>query len=242
MALAHSPKIVTNGLVLCLDAANQKSYPGSGTAWNDLSGNGISGILTNGPSYNSVNNGSIVFDGINDFVTDNSGKQTRNNKVTNEIWVYPTSLTGGQGGYSTLIRMGGDRVGGGSGDFYFVLRDQGQVHSEIKNVADTGYDAYTTSTGVVAINNWYHIIQVIDRTAGNLKFYVNTVLRLNASTSTYGIVTTDNIQIAQQGTDVNNTFARRLTGRVANVKLYNRALTAAEISQNFNALRGRYGI
>ena len=62
MALAHSPKIVTDGLVLCLDAANPKSYPGSGTTWTDLSGNGNNGTLVNGASYNSVNNGVFVLD------------------------------------------------------------------------------------------------------------------------------------------------------------------------------------
>jgi hypothetical protein len=69
MALAHSPSIVTSGLVLCLDAANPKSYPGSGTTWTDLSGNGNNGTLVNGPTYSSVNGGSIVFDGSNDYIS-----------------------------------------------------------------------------------------------------------------------------------------------------------------------------
>jgi hypothetical protein len=62
------PNIVTDGLVLYLDAANQKSYPGTGTTWNDLSGNGNNGTLVNGPTFNSDNNGSIVFDGVDDYV------------------------------------------------------------------------------------------------------------------------------------------------------------------------------
>ena len=69
MGLAHSPKIVTNGLVLCLDAGNTKSYPGSGTAWTDLSGRGNNGTLTNGPTYSSTNGGSVVFDAVDDYVT-----------------------------------------------------------------------------------------------------------------------------------------------------------------------------
>lgn len=66
MALAHNPKIVTDGLVLCLDAANPKSYPGSGTVWSDLSGNGNNGTLVNGVGYNSNNGGYLTFDGSND--------------------------------------------------------------------------------------------------------------------------------------------------------------------------------
>ena len=63
----YGPRIVTDGLVLCLDAGNSKSYPGSGTAWNDLSRNGNNGTL-NGPTFNSADRGSIVFDGTNDYV------------------------------------------------------------------------------------------------------------------------------------------------------------------------------
>ena len=71
MSLSHSPSIVTNGLVLCLDAGNTKSYNASisTTAWTDLSGRGNTGTLTNGPTYNSSNGGSIVFDGVNDYAT-----------------------------------------------------------------------------------------------------------------------------------------------------------------------------
>jgi hypothetical protein len=244
MGVSYNPRTVTDGLVLCLDAANRKSYPGSGTTWTDLSGRGNTGTLTNmdGTNLNSANGGSLTFDGINEFISVPSGIPQRTNEFTNEIWVYPTNLTGGANGYSTLIRMNGFRVGGGSGDFYFVLRNLGQVHCEIKNTADNGYDSYTTSTGIIQVNNWYHIVQVINRTSGNLKFYVNRVSVLDVATTTYGIVTGSAIQIAQQETDVNGQYARRLTGRVANVKLYNRALSAAEIQQNFNALRGRFGI
>ena len=69
MALSHSPSIVTDGLVLCLDAGNPKSYPGSGTTWTDLSGNGNNGTLVNGVGYDSDNGGSLSFDGVNDYVT-----------------------------------------------------------------------------------------------------------------------------------------------------------------------------
>ena len=67
MAFIHSPKISTDGLVLALDTANRKSYPGSGTVWNDLSGNGNNGSLINGPTFNGANGGSIVFDGVDDL-------------------------------------------------------------------------------------------------------------------------------------------------------------------------------
>ena len=69
MAIFYNPRTITDGLVLALDAANTKSYPGSGTTWTDLSGNGNNGTLTNGPTYNSSNLGSLSFDGIDDYST-----------------------------------------------------------------------------------------------------------------------------------------------------------------------------
>jgi len=68
MGIARGPKIVTSGLVLALDAADKLSYRGSGTTWRDLSGNNNTGTLTNGPTFNAGNLGSIVFDGTNDYV------------------------------------------------------------------------------------------------------------------------------------------------------------------------------
>jgi hypothetical protein len=68
MSVAGGPDLIQDGLVLCLDAANTKSYPGSGTSWVDLSGNGNNGTLTNGPTFSSTNGGNIFFDGTNDYV------------------------------------------------------------------------------------------------------------------------------------------------------------------------------
>jgi hypothetical protein len=91
MSIGYGPRVVTDGLVLALDAADTNSYPGSGTTWNDLSGNGNTGTLTNGPTYSSDNGGSIVFDGTNDYVplVNNLGDPQQ---FTIEFWAYPTEL------------------------------------------------------------------------------------------------------------------------------------------------------
>jgi hypothetical protein len=88
MAFIHSPKIVTSGLVLCLDAANKLSYPGTGTSWYDLSGNANTGTLTNGPTFSVANMGSIVFDGVDDYVNipNNSSFNVTDN-ISVEMWV-----------------------------------------------------------------------------------------------------------------------------------------------------------
>ena len=102
MATNYNPSIVTEGLVLCLDGANVKSYPGSGTTWTDISGEGHDGTLTNGPTFSSNYGGNIVLDGSNDFVTGvhNSELNLRND-VTVECWFRRT------GGRSTWVRIFG---------------------------------------------------------------------------------------------------------------------------------------
>ena len=86
------PSIVTNGLVLCLDAGNQLSYPGTGTTWNDLSRNGNDGTLTNGPVFNS--GGSMVFDGVNDYIAISDSLQQlqfSTGAFTLSAWIYPAA-------------------------------------------------------------------------------------------------------------------------------------------------------
>jgi hypothetical protein len=85
MGLGHSPRIVTDGLVLCLDAANARSYPGTGTTWTDRSGNGNDGTLTNGPTFDSDNGGILSFDGTNENLTIPS---VTFNSI--ELWCYRT--------------------------------------------------------------------------------------------------------------------------------------------------------
>jgi hypothetical protein len=93
MAYNFSPKVITEGLILYLDAANTKSYPGNGNAWTDLSRGGNNGTLTNGPTFNSGNGGNIVFDGINDYVlTSTINHNIGTGNFTYTVWVYPTGL------------------------------------------------------------------------------------------------------------------------------------------------------
>ena len=94
MAFNYSPKISTDGLVLCLDAANTKSYPGSGTVWSDLSRGGNNGTLTNGPTFNSGNGGSIVFDGVNDYVDCGVSNISLPINITLISWIYQSTITG----------------------------------------------------------------------------------------------------------------------------------------------------
>ncbi len=113
MSVISGPNIVTNGLVLHLDAANTKSYSGSGTTWTDLSGNGNNGTLTNGPTFDSANYGSVVHDGVDDYIVGNT-PVTGNTNATMTGFVKITlnkkgaffKNSDGSGGYSIGIGSG----------------------------------------------------------------------------------------------------------------------------------------
>ena len=108
MGLSHSPKIVTNGLVLALDAANNKSYPGSGTTWSDLSNTGKNLTLTNGPTFSAANLGSIVFDGTNDYIDVPINPSLFTTEGTMIIWLKNDEATPASSSNTGFIGFGDD--------------------------------------------------------------------------------------------------------------------------------------
>ena len=167
MATKYSPKIITNGLVLSLDAANNKSYPRSGTTWSDLSGNSNTGTLTNGPTFSSANGGSIVFDGVDDYIsgTNNSSLQLLND-LTIGAWVKLGS--GGndsQGIFEKMVNTGYSGYGITRQDNYFKFW-----------TGSGGTAAYTNSNITYSSgNNWYYVVG--RRMAGNNRLFINSILQ-----------------------------------------------------------------
>ena len=215
MSVYGGPEIVNSGLVLCLDAANPKSYPGSGTAWTDMSGLGNHGTLTNGPTYSSNNAGSVVFDGVNDGFSV-SGFTFSKTQFSLEWWFYPIVNIN----YNQSISLNGSWTGfiwhAGSSSQYWAGTDIG---TRFENV----------DAGSVSINTWQQWTFTFDN--GAAKIYKNANLLQSKTMS----LSTDASYTSLS--DQNSTNGRRSV-----IKLYNRALSASEIQQNFNALRGRYGI
>ena len=106
MGLSHSPRIVTDGLVFCVDAGDKMSYPGAGTTWTDLSKNRNNGTLINGPTFDSANGGSISLDGSNDYISVGSFNEDSSQDLSVMVWVYPIVLDGGSSSgkdYSWII-------------------------------------------------------------------------------------------------------------------------------------------
>ena len=223
MATNYNPRIVTDGLLFYLDAASSKSYPGSGTAWNDLSGSGYTGTLTNGPTFNSANGGSIVFDGVDDAVTTTTNHAFGTGPFTISGWF---KTNGSQPSASTIICVGATN-----------LLTNWQVDFSNNNFFSFRGGSTTISSTHSRDDKWTTFSIVRESTGTNgLKFYINTVLNISAT------VTNDfsDISLYKLGRNRgNNTFYK---GDISQVSIYNRALTAQEIQQNFNAIRGRFGI
>jgi len=233
MGISYNPRIVTDGLVLALDAGNVKSYPGSGTTWTDLSGRGNIGTLTNGPTYNSANGGSIVFDGVDDYVSFGSlGSQFSN--FTVEIWFKSDSVENYRnpidcnwlvenGSYSNL----GPRLEQTSaGNLSWIVGSGSDVYSFVTLVP----------SGLSSIP--YHHAVITKTSSTNFNGYYNGNYTSSLSFSGWaGSMLNVNI-----GKGFSPSGERWFIGKIPSVKIYNRALTAAEISQNFNALRSRFSI
>ena len=225
MAFAHSPQIVTNGLVLALDAGNTKSYVSGSTTWLDKSGNGNNGTLTNGPTFSSANGGSIVFDGVDDYVTCGNSTVLQTTVGTISAWVYPTS---GNSSYRGIL-VKQSAWGLFLFDNNFVTYDWGNIQKR-----DTGV--------VLNNNNWYHVAMTFTETAGTPSN--NAILYVNGTAVLTTTVRNSNVgsQSVVLGTGFSTPNGQELYGRVASAQVYNKTLSASEVQQNFNALRGRFGI
>jgi hypothetical protein len=218
-------QIITDGLVLLLDAANPVSYPGSGTTWTDLSGNGNNGTLTNGPTYTSANDGSLVFDGVDDYVlTSTINHNIGTGNFTYSAWVYPTGL---KGAGATLCAFMGN--GNYAPTFGFDLNG----YPSQLGFFWSGWNGFGTT---LSLNQWYCV--TMTRVGTLITGYLNA----NACPVTYNVgfsMDNDRYVIGRSGVDyAPDTFK----GNISQVSIYNRALTATEIQQNFNTTRSRFGI
>ena len=225
---AKEPLGVTSGLVLYLDAANARSYPKSGPTWFDRSGNGNNGTLVNGVGYNGSNYGSLSFDGVDDYISLSNPSLT--NQITVEVWVNlslasPNSI-GWILGRESLYRMLYDVNG-----FYWVC-------------ATTTNGWYTAGTAIGASvasqSGIYHVVGTYD--GSNNRIYVNGTLRETGSAISGNIATNSGYTYNLFKSDVTFYGVAYGKGNLYSHRLYNRALSAAEIKQNYDAFKGRYGL
>jgi hypothetical protein len=220
MATSYSPKIITDGLYVCLDAGDGKSYSGSGSTWIDRAGN-KNGTFINSPTFTSDNGGSILFDGSNDYLGYNTST------LTLEAWVKEESSS--SDAYATIL---GTRYGynislcrWNNTDYLGVLKNDSQGNINFN------------TTAVAFDEEWHHIACTYNE--GQVKQYVDGVLvdtdgiylsgrTINTSDDNFGVGGDDR--------------GRHFHGLIPQARIYNKALTDAEILQNYNATKGRFGI
>jgi hypothetical protein len=227
MALAHSPSITTKGLVLYLDAANSKSYSGTGNTWTDINGGGNIGTLAGGPTFSNTSSGIISFDGSNDIVTIPNNVSLDTQTPTVEVWV-KTNNTNQNGFWFEK----------GAVNTQYSLFQEGvsiQWRMYIGGITQLS----TTTATYMNTSNWYQVVGTF--TTGSRKLYINGVL-VNSDTQAGTIATdTGGMSLGAYGgaTGTNGYF---YNGSLAICRVYNRELSAAEILQNFNAMRGRFNV
>ena len=237
MAINVRPSIVTSGLVLNLDAANMKSYPRSGTVWNDLSGNNKSGSLINGPTFNSQNGGNIVFDGVDDYVDTNYTTPIGTGGFTYSIWIRFTTSQ-----QSAIIVK---RIGGPTYEQFslFIAGDNGGntpgTKLAVNDVKSLSLNRLLISDGSYN-DGMYHNL-VATRTSTTTNLYIDGVLLKTGTSAAIDLSVASKLFIGRSGND-QTVEGIPFSGSISNMSMYNRALSATEVQQNYNATKTRFGL
>jgi hypothetical protein len=216
MSVQYNASTVTNGLVLCLDAANTKSYAGTGTAWNDLSGNGNNGTLVNSPTHTPGSSAYFTFNGTNTYVNFAYVQPAQNSSSTFSwnIWVY------------TTINRDGD-----------ILMGCRNSSLNFTKLTTNNMEYYPTSFGgAMPLNVWQNVCIVKNGTT--MSYYRNGSLISSVTAAGSQI----SVPFFIGGDPLPGAGVEFSSARIAQVSVYNTSLTADQISQNFNALKGRYGL
>jgi hypothetical protein len=234
MAVQYNPGIVTEGLVLYLDAANRKSYPGTGTISNDLSNIGNNGTLVNGVSYSTTNSGIFTFDGTNDMIT------TTTSFVDPEayslvVWFKTSSASG-----KKIIGFENNQTGISTTQYdrHLYVNTSGNLVYGIYN----GGFFYATSTVTVNNNQWFCACTTYGSEGATARLYLNGIsnatVTITGNENYTGFWRIGGYKLASWNLGADGYFP----GSIGNIMIYNKGLNSSEVLQNFNALRGRFGI
>lgn len=232
--------IVTDGLVLYLDAANTKSYISGSTIWNDVSRSQNNGTLVNGPTFNSENGGSIVFDGTNDYVNFGDVLDLGTNSLTVNQWVRLSSISN-QSFLSKALA--------GAQNYRYSVGTGGPSNSRLSAFmqGNGGTDRAPYGSTILTTNTWFMATYVFTRSSSISIYYngVQETLTGSATISQWNGLNFQSINPFRVGsyTAINNSTPSFLTnGRIGITQVYFRALSAQEILQNYNATKSRFGL
>jgi len=243
MSFSYSPKIITDGLVLYLDAANTRSYVSGSTTWNDLSRGGNSGTLTNGPTFNNGNGGSIVFDGSDDYIITPTGLTPTLNitsQITLESWFKSTSLANIPHGDGLFCK--GLSSDNNSGVYEMALTQSGSVNYPFFRIRTTSTLFYNPTNIVINLNQIYHIVCTYNGSI--MRIFINGV-ESGSGLSASGLIQ-NNTQPLTIGVRYIHTTVGGLdsffSGNIYLSKIYNLSLSTTEILQNYNTTKTRFGL
>ena len=218
----NTPNIVVDGLVLNLDAGNISSYPGTGTTWTDLSSSPTNATLVNGVTYNSSNEGHLLFDGTNDYATVSSSSKFAfgTGDFTLETWIYPQSFSN----YLHMIALPDQNT--------FALKanvSDGQIY-----YYNPSYTTYGSTSGwTLTLNAWNHVVFKRESSVGYA--FLNAVSK--------GSKTGFTSNFSAQTLNIHNGYGSEFAAcKISSVRIYNKALTSNEVNNNFNVTKSRYGL
>jgi hypothetical protein len=215
MAEINGPKIVTSGLIVALDAADKSSYPGSGTTWYDISGNNNNGTLVNGPTYTTVNGGAFLMDGSNDYIIVSTPNMSATNYTVMGIARYVSSAAG--------------RIFSGRGNNWLM----GWWAGYTENYYAEGWVTGPTYTAYGDLN-WKVLAATGNIFTDTYSLYINGTNTATSSGGSQGPIGF-NLGTSDGVNEFSNSY-------ISVLLVYNRVLSAAEIQQNYNAQKGRFGL
>jgi len=225
---APAPEIITSGLILNLDAGNASSYPGTGTTWNDLSGNGRNATLANGVGYSSSNGGVLTFDGINDY--GQVPTFTYPNSYSVAVWVrinYTNSTN-----YARILEKGLNN------EFALTINKPARPDSYVYQLGDSSAALRSNSA---VLSNYTLLTTTVENTSSSnytIKFYINSTLD-NTTTYTISFTKTNPLYFGGNPAALNLTA---MFGEIGQIFMYDKILSQSEITQNYNAAKTRFGL
>jgi len=234
MATSYSPKVVTDGLVMYLDAGNRSSYPGTGTAWTDISRTSNDVTLTGSPAFSETNSGILTFSQSSSQYGETASSLSSISNWTAEAWVKFTTVPSANSTVSALVT---NAYNGSNLNFALTTSVDGStypgIYAAFYNGAWRAAGPHISLAGV-----WYQYCGTYD--GATIRLYINGVLGF--STAYVGTASSGGVIRVARRWDSTVTAANLINGAIPTVRVYNRALAATEVLQNFNATKGRYGL
>lgn len=235
--------VVKDGLILNIDAGDTNSYPGTGVTWSDRSIQANSLTLTNGPVYDTTTSPNIVFDGVDDYAVDNGNTTLKaisnGGSYTVDAWIKFNSLL-----VSGQYICGNQNLGVGSYGFGLVAVTNGSIiRFSYVSASSTNTVSFTLPSGIPT-STWMHLVGTFQYDNGTFasvySVYKNSVQEVNSIAGQPTGTLANSANSFFVGRRPNGTIPASIN--LASLKIYNKALSADEVKQNFNAGRGRFGL